>query len=89
MSGAQWSSVATHLITFVAGLLSKVWADSWTDRRRHRSDESKARKTFGTVEAVMPALLEEMRTDFAAPLTQWCASSCRCQFVGWGSVTAA
>ena len=71
MGNVPLGTIGTYALTFIAGLLSglfsKVWADSWTDARRRRAEAASVRKTFETIRTAMPALLEEMRADFAAP----------------------
>lgn len=58
--------VGSYVLTFVAGVLSKVLADGWTDRRRRKHERSVGDERWARVEAAMPALIQEIRADLAA-----------------------
>jgi hypothetical protein len=57
----RWTTIVSYAITFVAGVLTKVLADWWTDRLRGRQDRSAADEQFQRIEAAMPALLDEIK----------------------------
>lgn len=61
----------SHLITFLAGTAAGAagtyMADRFTDQRRKQSAFREARKSYETIRAKMPELIQEMKLDLSNP----------------------
>ncbi len=61
----SWPALGGYLATFVAGIVAKVLADEWAERRRAGRQRSTTDQRFARIDAAMPAFLQEVRTDLA------------------------
>jgi hypothetical protein len=61
----DWLTVGSHGLAFASGVLAKVLGDWWTDSRRARAARATTNERFARIEAAMPALLQEMRSDLS------------------------
>jgi hypothetical protein len=59
--------IASYIGTFIAGVLvgalGQYLSDHATDRRRDREARSRQRKNFQRLQAMMPALIEDIKRD--------------------------
>jgi hypothetical protein len=62
----SWWLIGSYVLTFIAGVAAKSLSDVLTDRWRRSEQRRGVRNRFAKVEAAMPALLDEIRTDLAS-----------------------
>jgi hypothetical protein len=73
-SMTEFPTIATHLVTFLAGIAAgaggKYFADKFTDERHEKEAGRAERKQFADLESLMPDLFKEMREDIGGDATK-------------------